>query len=75
MLIALGDADKLKSPFEANTIEETPRGRGVGEANATRSKNRRKRTGPSDKTYPLTHPAQMIYGLSKNRLGPFHIIR
>jgi hypothetical protein len=68
MLIALGDADKVKSPVEASTVEEVRPVRVLVEAIATGNKNSRKRTGPSDKTYPQHQPVQMIYGLPRRPL-------
>jgi hypothetical protein len=68
MLIALGDADKLKSPVEASTVEEVRTVRALGETIATGNKNSRKRTGPNDKTYPQHQPVQMIYGLPRRPL-------
>ncbi len=68
MLIALGDADKLKSPVEASTEDEIRPVRVLGEAIARGNKNSRKRTCPSDKAYPQQRPVQTIYRLPRRPL-------
>jgi hypothetical protein len=51
MLIALGEADRPKSGLEANTEEEIPRVSAVEGPRRKESKNARKRTDPTGKTY------------------------